>query len=166
MRTLLTNQTTMVHIEHLRKADESYEIRHDEKGNAIHIYVTDGEAIVFRTLNDFIKHVYFGDPDVECHYLLENDLNILYDCPEYKFDSLGPVFRRLTSRKDRMAKPHHETLEFFDGGVLHRIVFIVAEPDHWFSVNGYDVHYCEDYNDIVVYREGSYDQIYSRKIKP
>ena len=51
----LQNQTTMVHIEHLRKADESYEIRHDNRGNAIHVYVTDSEAIVFRTLNDFIK---------------------------------------------------------------------------------------------------------------
>lgn len=155
----------MVHIEHLRKADESYEIRHDNRGNAIHVYVTDSEAIVFRTLNDFIKHVYFGDPDIECYYLLEKDLTSLYELPEYTFDSLKPAFKRLTSRKDRKERPNQEVLEFRDGGVMHRIVFIVTEPDHWFTVSGYDVHYCEDYDSIVVYREGSYESIYSRKIK-
>lgn len=155
----------MIHNEHLRKADELYEIRHDMHGNAIHVYVTGGEAIIFRSLNDFIKHVYFGDPDVSCYYALEEDLSKLYECPEYKFEALVPVMRRLSSRKDRREKPQQEILEFNDGGVMHRIVFIVAEPDHWFSVRGYDVHYCEDYNDIVVYKEGTYNEIYSRKIK-
>ena len=45
----------MLHNEHLRKADELYEIRHDNNGNAIHIFIKDGEAIIFQNLDDFIS---------------------------------------------------------------------------------------------------------------
>lgn len=34
----------MLHNEHLSKADELYEVRHDEKGNVIHVFIKDGEA--------------------------------------------------------------------------------------------------------------------------
>ena len=67
----------MIHNEHLRKADESYEIRHDNHGNAVHVYIKDGEAIIFPTLEDFIRRVYFGE-EVERFYVSEEDLESLY----------------------------------------------------------------------------------------
>ena len=35
----------MIHTEHLRKADESYEVRHDNNGNAVHAYIKDGKVL-------------------------------------------------------------------------------------------------------------------------
>lgn len=78
----------MIHTEHLRKADESYEVRHDNNGNAVHAYIKDGKVIVFRTLDDFVRYVYLGEPDVERFYADEEDLEDLYACDDYTFDKL------------------------------------------------------------------------------
>lgn len=51
----------MTHNEHLRKADETYEVRHDNCGNAIHVYIKDGYAKIFGSLDDFINHIYMGE---------------------------------------------------------------------------------------------------------
>jgi hypothetical protein len=155
----------MLHNEHLRKADESYEVRHDNNGNAIHVYITDGEAIVFGSLHELVQYVYFGDPDIKRYYILEEDLDKLYNSPAYDIHNLQPMLRRLTSRKTRLEEAKAETLEFTHKGKEYRIVFIVEEPDFWFTVNGLDIHYCEDYNDICVYEEGVVSEsIFSRKI--
>jgi hypothetical protein len=46
------------------------------------------------------------------------------------------------------------------------IVVYVEEPDYWTTIDGYDVHYCEDYNEICVYLAADYTKtIYSRPIK-
>lgn len=156
----------MLHNEHLRKADESYEVRHDNNGNAIHVYIKDGEAIIFQNLHDFVLYVYFGEAGIDRYYIDEEDLSKLYDCPAYDFYNLRPVLRRLTSRKERKEQAVAEALEFTHKGKEYRIVFIVEEPDFWFTVDGLDIHYCEDYNDICVYEEGVVSEsIYSRKIK-
>lgn len=156
----------MLHNEHLRKADELYEILHDMHGNAIHIYVTDGEAIIFGSLHEFVEHVYFGASGIRRYYISEDDLNELYNSPSYKFEELAPLMKRLSSRKTRLESSRQETLEFSHGGKSHTIIFFVEEPDFWFSVNGYDVHYCEDYNEICVYEQNVvHETIYSRKIK-
>jgi len=54
----------MIHTEHLRKADESYEVRFDGRGNVIHAYFKDGQYTIFPTLDDFIRHVYIGENQV------------------------------------------------------------------------------------------------------
>lgn len=74
----------MLHNEHLRKADELYEIRHDSNGNAIHVFIKDGEAIVFPTLHDLVRRVYFGD-DVERFYIEEDSLAGMYDEGDYNY---------------------------------------------------------------------------------
>jgi hypothetical protein len=81
----------MVHIENLRKADESYEVRHDNDGNAIHVFIKDGEAIVFPTLWDLISHTYLAAPDVERFYLSEDKLDALYSSPSYGYYDLKNV---------------------------------------------------------------------------
>lgn len=78
----------MLHIEHLRKADESYEVRHDNNGNAIHSVVKDGEAIVYPTLLDLIEHQFLGRNSVERFYCTENTLNVLYEENEYDYYKL------------------------------------------------------------------------------
>ena len=85
----------MLHNEHLRKADELYEVRHDNKGNAIHVYIKDGEAIVFPTLNDFIFKVYFGTPIVERFYLAEHQLESLYAFDDYNYYSLKAIAEKM-----------------------------------------------------------------------
>lgn len=85
----LTNIKTlgiMIHNEHLRKADELYEIRHDNNGNAIHVYIKDGDAIIFQSLDDFIQYVYLGK-NVSRIYVDENKLADLYEAKDYKFSS-------------------------------------------------------------------------------
>lgn len=51
----------MLHNEHLRNGSECYEIKHDNKGNALHVYIDQYQnAYLFTCLDDFIQYVYFG----------------------------------------------------------------------------------------------------------
>lgn len=51
----------MLHNEHLRLASESYEIKHDNNGNALHVYIDQYQnAYIFNCLNAFVRYVYFG----------------------------------------------------------------------------------------------------------
>jgi hypothetical protein len=74
----------MIHNEHLRKADESYEIRHDNNGNAIHVYLTDGYAVLFPTIHDFIMKVYFGKQS-ESFTTFESRLEEIYESDIYDY---------------------------------------------------------------------------------
>lgn len=80
----------MLHNEHLRKADESYEIRHDHSGNAIHVYIKDGEAVVFPTLVCMIRWLLFGSQE-ERFYVGEVDLDALYEHDEYNYYKLKKI---------------------------------------------------------------------------
>jgi hypothetical protein len=87
----------MLHNEHLRKADELYEVRHDNDGNAIHIFIKDGEAIIFPTLWDLISHqCYNGIPEVERFYLDEEELINLYSFEVYDYYSLKEIAKKIT----------------------------------------------------------------------
>lgn len=81
----------MLHNEHLSKADELYEIRHDNSGNAIHVFIKDGEAIIFPTLHDLIQRIYFGK-EVERFYLEEEALEAMYDESEYNYYNLKSIY--------------------------------------------------------------------------
>jgi hypothetical protein len=80
----------MLHNEHLRKADELYECRHDNNFNAIHVYIKDGEAIIFPTLDSLVRRVYFGE-EVERFYVNEDILEELYDRDEYDYYELKNI---------------------------------------------------------------------------
>lgn len=86
----------MLHNEHLAKADESYEIRHDSAGNVIHVYIKDGEAIVFPTLDDFVMYIYIGK-EVERFYLNENELSNLYSFDEYNYYRLKKIAESISN---------------------------------------------------------------------
>jgi hypothetical protein len=77
----------MIHNEHLSKADETYEIRHDKSGNAIHVFIKDGEAIIFPTLHDLVMRVYYGE-ESERFYLEEDSLEVMYDESIYDYYTL------------------------------------------------------------------------------
>ena len=84
----------MLHNEHFRRADELYEIRHDDKGNAIHVYIKDGEAIIFPTLLDFFSYMMEGE-DVERWYLSdEDDLGDIYISKDYDYYTLKSKFKK------------------------------------------------------------------------
>lgn len=86
----------MIHTEHLRKADESYEIRHDNNGNAIHVYHTDGEAIVFPSLFDMITYLFTSvTTNVERFYLDESQLGMLYECESYEYYKVKEYWGRI-----------------------------------------------------------------------
>lgn len=75
----------MIHNEHFRKADDLYEIWHDDKGNAIHIYIKDGEAIIFPTLYDMVMYTTTGDNSIERTYLNEDRLSEIPDTISYNY---------------------------------------------------------------------------------
>ena len=82
----ITNNT-MLHNEHLSKADELYEVRHDNNGNAIHVFIKDGEAIIFQNLHDFVMRIYYGK-EVERFYLSEEELTDMYNSNDYEYYEL------------------------------------------------------------------------------
>jgi len=96
----------MTHNEHLRKADELYEVRHDNNGNAIHVFIKDGEAIVFQNLHDFVFYNYFGNPDIERFYLDEEQLARLYIYDIYDYYSLKEIAERIVG--DELPPPPSE----------------------------------------------------------
>lgn len=85
----------MLHNEHLRKADELYEVRHDNNGNAIHLFIKDGEAIVFPTLHDFIAYLYLRHSETERFYINEDSLDDLYKNENYNYDELKKIAEKL-----------------------------------------------------------------------
>ena len=83
----------MIHNEHFQKADDSYEVRHDGNGNAIHVYIKDGEAIVFPTMYDCGTYLYIRDNDIERFYILEENLEWLYSHAEYNYYKLKDIYQ-------------------------------------------------------------------------
>jgi len=73
----------MTHNEHLRKADETYEVRHDNCDNAIHVYIKDGYAKIFASLDDFINYVYGIDESREYLEVDEQTLEDIYETNAY-----------------------------------------------------------------------------------
>jgi hypothetical protein len=77
----------MLHNEHFLKADRLYEIRHDNNGNAIHVFIKDGEVIVYSSITDLIRSNVYGE-EVERFYLDEDDLDKLYESNNYDYYTL------------------------------------------------------------------------------
>ena len=87
----------MLHNEHLFRADQTYEIRHDDKGNAIHVYIKDGEAIVFPRLADLILYLDNAFEDIERFYLTEKYLDNLYSFDEYNYYRLKKIAESISN---------------------------------------------------------------------
>lgn len=78
----------MIHNEHLRKADETYEVRHDNCDNAIHVYIKDGYAKIFGSLDDFINYVYGIDDSREYLEVEEQMLESIYETNAYTLNQV------------------------------------------------------------------------------
>jgi len=85
----------MLYNEHLRRTDESYELRHDHNGNAIHVYIKDGGAIIFPSLHDFIAYLYLGHSEIERFYLEEDNLSTLYNSKSYSYYELKKIAEKI-----------------------------------------------------------------------
>jgi hypothetical protein len=78
----------MIHNEHLRKADETYEVRHDNCDNAIHVYIKDGYAKIFGSLDDFINYVYGIDDSRYYIEVNEKMLESIYETDAYSLNQV------------------------------------------------------------------------------
>lgn len=67
------------HNEHLRKGDELYEVIHNNSGEALHIFIKDGEAIVFCCLDDLVSYEYLGENIPRRMYASEEETTELYN---------------------------------------------------------------------------------------
>lgn len=85
----------MLHNEHL-KGGEAYECRHDNNGNAIHVLIKDGDAIVYPTLDAFVRQVYLGE-DVERFYCTDEMLAELYESDSYSYHDLKEYAEQVIS---------------------------------------------------------------------
>ena len=78
--------------EHLRKADETYGMYEDSNGRLVHEYSKDGESILFRTLNDLIQYIYFGE-DVDRIYVTEEQVEEIFESDNYSFHQLKEKYK-------------------------------------------------------------------------
>ena len=88
-----------LHTEKLRKNWESYELRHDNEGNATHAVIKDGKATIYASLLDLIQHRYFGNADIKTYSIREEDLDELYG-DEYNFHKLEDKMKELQEREN------------------------------------------------------------------
>jgi hypothetical protein len=51
-------------------------------------------------------------------------------------------------------------------GAEHKIGITPEASDWWTSVDGFDIHYCENYNEVCIYLEGTYECIHKQSIEP
>lgn len=129
----------MTHNEHFLRADDLYEIRHDNNGNAIHVYVKDGEAIVFPTAYDLSMYVINGK-DCDRFYISESRLSDMYESNEYNYYMLKVLWANESGPKALdLTKFHHRNF-----GVTMRRLFRDGE------VVNYNVYYQDGGYDAVV----------------
>lgn len=74
----------MIFNQHLAKADESIEIRHDNSGNCTVAFIKDGEVFVYQCVHDLVLDNYFG-AQVERTYLREDQLAKAYEQAPYDY---------------------------------------------------------------------------------
>jgi hypothetical protein len=154
----------MLHNEHLRKADELYEVRHDGDGNAIHVYIKDGEAVIFPSLNDLVKCIYFGDNHVDRLYILESELEALYNSESYSFYDLKDELGALMLMRVAEADSKDIMVAFPHGEQVHTIIFTPDEPEFWIDIEGFSLLYSEKYGKILVYETGKQEPIFEQSI--
>lgn len=98
--------------EHLRKADETVEVVELKQGN-IWVYSTDGECIIFKSLNCFIKYIYLG-LEAERKYCKEDDLMGIYENDTSWYDiSIPPVAKKTRADYEAHLNQLHPKYEPF-----------------------------------------------------
>ena len=129
----------MIHNESFLRADDLYEVRHDSNGNAIHVYVKDGEAIVFPSAYDLSMYVINGK-DCDRFYISESRLTDMYVSNEYNYHALKVLWaNEFSTNVVDLTKFHHRNF-----GVMMRRLFESGD------VISYNVYYQDGGYDAVV----------------
>lgn len=58
------------------------------------------------------------------------------------------------------------SVQFTHLGNQYNYTFTPDDADFWFSADIFDIHYCEEYNEVDVYLEGTYECVHKQRIKP
>jgi len=79
----------MIHNEYLFRANQNYEIRHDNNGNAIHVFIKDTYANIYPTLESLIKREFLSE-EVEEWFCVDSEqvLSELYTTDSYDYYEL------------------------------------------------------------------------------
>lgn len=77
----------MIHTEKLKKAGGTLEIRFNEQGDAVYVFIKRKKAKVFASIEALIAHVYFG-ADTEYFPCQESELFALYESETYDYKKL------------------------------------------------------------------------------
>jgi hypothetical protein len=88
----------MTHIEYLGDDKGCYEIRHNDYGAAIHVYILDSDAIIFPSLDELIRYVYLGDRDMKYISIPVGALEELYESKHYDYRSIKHKAYELASK--------------------------------------------------------------------
>jgi hypothetical protein len=73
-------------IEYLRKTDETAECRFLDNGKRAWFYHTNDTYLIFQSLDDLIKYVYFGNPLIERIYIDENQYGCIFEDDKIPYD--------------------------------------------------------------------------------
>jgi hypothetical protein len=72
----------------LRAKNETYEVRHDNHGNAIHVVIVDNIANVYASLDNLVRHQYLGQENVPRYCTRVDNLESYYNKDDYNFYTL------------------------------------------------------------------------------
>ncbi len=77
----------MIHTEKLKKAGGTLEVRHNNEGDAVYVFIKRKKARVYGSIEGLIANVYFG-VDTEHFTCNESELFAMYECDEYSYKQL------------------------------------------------------------------------------
>jgi len=88
----------MMHATKLKKAGGILEIRHNDEGDAVYVFIKRKKARVFPSLEGLISSVYFG-VDSEHFTCQDSELFELYEGGDYEY-------KKLRNRKENPENPN------------------------------------------------------------
>jgi len=128
-----------------------------------------GDEVIAIFPNNLYSEVLYGNTMVDSYMHIGQHsacsvelLDGLQDASEEQYKDLKIELEEIGYNLDMDIK----TIEFMDNDTIHTFTFNVIHSDFWFCDNGYDIHYCEDDNEICVYKQDDTSKtIYSETIK-
>lgn len=122
---------------------------------------TEFENYIVRSTDDTGYNYGMVDDDIFFYGLSENEIKDILGNENTGLDFVITSYEKLQDqdlKKQEIVFTHNEN--------DYVIEFDVEDQDFWVTIDGWDIHYCEDYNEICVYEYGNYRKsVYSRKIK-
>jgi hypothetical protein len=76
----------MLHSEKLFEG--TYECRHDDNGNAIHVYIQNDKAYIYQSMEDLVSHRYLKYVGIIPVEVSEDALSNIYESEKYSYDEI------------------------------------------------------------------------------